>query len=179
MRVAILGGTDYLESDFEDWLYKLNDKHPSAVIFTGTAGGKNVYGPNKEKLGYLPSAEGMAASLMPGLGHEVWTPDMTTPTALYLKAGADLQLGWILSGQWELYRNEKGVLNHRFITPPPDVIVAVGKPTSSRAAAAIKHWQQFFGWREKENQIPLVKVAVPAEAKKAKVYKAKKKIARP
>jgi hypothetical protein len=176
MRIAILGGTDYLDTVFEDWLYKLNSKHPKAMILTGTATGKNLYDDDKKKIGYLNSAEQMAASLMPGLGHEVWTPDMTTKTAQFLGANSDLQLGWILSGQWELYRMEGGALNHRFITPRPDVIVAVGNPDSSRAAAAIKHWQLFDAWREKEFQRPLVKVAAPEKKKAAKKRKPKKKI---
>ena len=182
LRIAIAGGTDYVDTAFEDFLYALSEKYPDCIIHAGTAGGKNIYDDppapaKKTKIGYLKSAEMMAASIMPGLGHEVWTPDMTTMTAQYLGGGSDLQLGWVLSGQWEMYRNEKGgPLHHRFITPRPDVIVAVGKIKSTRAATAYDHWKKFDAWRLEEFRRPFHNVAAPVEAKAAKKYRAKKKM---
>ena len=169
MKIAIIGGHDYDEGKFEDFLYALNQKYPDALIVTGTAVSR------KDK----PSAEVKAHSLLTGLGHVVEIPDMSTKTALYLGGGSDLQLGWVLTGQWELFRDGKGVLQHRFISQRPDVIVTVGNPASSRAKQAADHWKKFDAWREKENQRAFHNVAAPPEKKKEKRYKATKKGVRP
>lgn len=184
MRIAIVGGADYLPEVFEDFLYALHRKYPDAVIVCGTAAGKNLYEEDgdgkKKKVGSIPSAEGMAYSLMTGLGHTVEQPDMTTKTAQYLGGDSDLQLGWICSGQWELFArtNEAGkkFLDHRWITPRPDVIVAVGNLESSRAKYAYDAWKKFDAWRLEENRRPFHNVAAPVKEKKHAARRPKKKI---
>jgi hypothetical protein len=151
------------------------------VIVTGTPPGKNVYeevdGKRKVARSIL-SAERMAESLMTGLGHTIETPDMTSKTAQYLGGGSSLQLDWILTGQWELYRTKNGALNHRFITERPDIIVAVGKPDASRAKAALDTWKKLYAWRPDGTDqffVPFHSVAVPPKKTKKKEYKATKK----
>ena len=178
MRIAIVGGTDYDPVAFEDFLYALSNKYPDAVIVTGTPTGKNIYNDNKEKVGYLDSAEVAASNLLTGLGHTIETPDLTTKTAQYLGANSSLQLDWILNGQMELYRDKNDKLQNRWITARPDVIVAVGNLNSSRAKTAHDTWKRLYAWKPEGTDQSFVlfhNVAAPPEKKKAQPKRKPKK----
>lgn len=146
MRVAILGGQDYKEAELEDWLYKLHDKYPDAVIVTRGERG----------------AEKQVKTLMEAIGHTVESP----PRKDWAKAPSDLMGMECITGVIQLYKDEKGKTQSRFITPPADVIVVVGNPNSAAGKIASDIYKRLDAWREPQNRRPFTVVAAPAAQKK-------------
>lgn len=161
MRIAIIGGTDYDQIAFEDFLYKLNSKYPDAVIVTGTAIGQ--------------SAEKQATSLLTGLGHtiEVPEPDQYLSTIM---SKSDLQVRDVICGAMRVQRKGKSIESYH-VTPRPDIIVTVGNPDSARARLATTIWKQLYAWEPDGTNtpfIPLHNVATVVKKKKT-ARKPKKK----
>jgi hypothetical protein len=161
VRIAIVGGTDFVPEELEDFLYALNNKYPDAIIVTG-----NGQGAEKETQRLL-EALGMTVEI-PRLHTEFKHKETSfSPT--------DHQVGTIIEGDFLIYQDENGKTQHRFISHRADVIVIVGNPDSSRPRKAINIWKRMDSWRDKKNQRPLHRVAAPPVKKKAKVYKTTKK----
>ena len=160
-RIAIVGGTDFVAEELEDFLYTLNNKYPDATIVTGNGRG----------------AEKEAQRLLEALGMTVEVPRLHTEfkhkeTSF---SPTDHQVGTIIEGDFLIYQDENGKTQHRFISPRADIIVIVGNPDSSRAMKAASIWKRMDSWRDAHNQRVLHRVAAPPVKKKPKVYRATKK----
>lgn len=155
MRIAIIGGTEYVEEELEDFLYKLHAKYPDSIIVTGDAVGR------KEK----PSAEKATRTLMEALGHTVEVPPKNPQFAgIKSYSQSDHQVREIMGGILQLYKDERGVTRHRSLTPPADIIVTVGSETSNRAAMARKAWDK-TAWYKYTPRTPYFNVATPKQEK--------------
>jgi len=160
-RIAIVGGTDYVPEELEDFLYALHTKYPDALIITGNGRG----------------AEKEVQRLLEAIGHTVEIPRLHTEfkhkeTSF---SPTDHQVGTIIEGDFLIYQDENGKTQHRFISPRADVIIIVGNPDSSRARKATDVWKRMDSWRDERNRRPLHRVAAPKAKAKAKKHRTPKK----
>lgn len=80
MRVAVVGGTSYVEAELEEFLYALHSKYPESVVVTGSGRG----------------AEAATKTLLDAIGHTVEVP--VEHPEWYGKASGDCQVNDVLVG---------------------------------------------------------------------------------
>lgn len=121
-RIAIVGGSNFDSTALDRFLWQLREKYPNVTIVTGDGRG----------------AERHAADSATVLGFPVERPPLRPEW--YGKEAMMVQVGMVIGGDIELYRDPSGKIQHRCVGHGrADILLIVGEGARVKRAFDILH----------------------------------------